>query len=120
MKSRPPFRSSAGDHRQDLSGLLRFVVIGAISHAAHYVIANWPTEVAKPVFDTTCRPMSLTFAVTKQAVRTLQETLVKAMIIGGPIANSARAFRMLLATKLAGRVIPDLGSALSESDSQAG
>jgi len=99
--------------------LLRFAVIGDISHAAHYVIANWPAEVTKPAFDTKGKPMSLTFTVNKQTVKVFQETLAKAAQLDGSLSKSARAFRMLLATKLSGRVIPDVGPAAPTGDSQA-
>ena len=91
----------------DPVGYVRFPVIGDISHAAHFVKANWPRESTQPTFDTQAKPMTLTFALTTATVRDLQDTLTRATAIDGPIAKSARAFRMLLATKLAGKVIPE-------------
>jgi hypothetical protein len=99
---------------------IRFLVVGQISRAAYFVTANWPQEVTRPVFDTQRTPMTLTFELTQQTVRALQETLAKAMLIDGDVAMSARAFKMLLATELAGRVIPEGGSAASGSDVRAG
>ena len=88
---------------------LRFQVIGDIAHAAHFVVANWPRPSTRPTFDSQAQPMTLTFAITAETVRDLQDTLTKATLIDGSLANSARAFRMLLATRLAGRVIPVYG-----------
>jgi hypothetical protein len=94
----------------DPPGFVRFPVIGDISHAAHFVKANWPRESTHPVFDSQAKPMTLTFALTTATVRDLQDTLTRATNIDGPLAKSARAFRMLLATKLAGKLIPDTES----------
>jgi hypothetical protein len=86
---------------------LCFPVTGAIAHAAHYVKANWPEKAREPVLDTSKHPMTLTFDLTTQIVRELQETLTRASQIGGPLSRSARAFRMMIATKLMGKVIPN-------------
>jgi hypothetical protein len=87
--------------------LLRFPVVGDISHAAHYVAANWPPDsTQRPRFDTVSHPMVLIFELRAQSVRTLQDLLGHGALIQGPLARSARAFRMQLARKLVGRPIP--------------
>jgi hypothetical protein len=96
----------------DPPGILRFALHGDISHAGHFVRANWPREHTKPVFDAKARLMTLSFELTSDTVRDLQDTLTRAMTLDGPLAKSARAFRMLLSTKLAGKVIPDGASAM--------
>jgi len=102
----------------EAEGVLCFRMIEDISHAGYYLTGNWPRPETQPVLDTQSRPMKLTFQLTAQTVRDLQETLTRAIMIDGLLARSARAFRMLLATKLAGRVIPEASP--RSSDSQAG
>jgi hypothetical protein len=100
-------------------GFFQFQIVGSISHAAHFVHANWPRESTRPFFDTTTKPMTLSFDLDAKTVRDLQETLLKAIRIEGPLAKSARAFRMLVAARLVGRVIPDSGR-VSSHGSRAG
>jgi hypothetical protein len=107
MSQAPP--ASGGDlvRAPDPRRVLRFSVAGDISHAAHFVQANWPAESKEaPHLDMTTHPMALVFELTARSIRTLQDVLGRATLIRGPLATSARAFRMMLAAKLTGRAIP--------------
>jgi hypothetical protein len=98
--------------------MLRFPVVGDIAHAAHYVKANWPRDSKEPQLDISAHPMVLIFELTAQSVRSLQEVLCHAATFEGPLARSARAFRMQLASKLVGRTIP--GSPETAAGERAG
>src|SRR5262245_46946292 len=100
-----------------LSDSLRFSLAGEIALAAYYVKANWPRSINAPAIDTSSAPMTIVFAFDAQTVRDLQETLSSAISLNGRMAQSARTMRMLLETRLKGRVIPDLSN---QSGSRAG
>ena len=90
-----------------MSTQLKFPVKGDVAIACYFVKGNWPTVSTEPVLESTGKHMVLTVPLEARVVRDFQELLSQAMSIDAKMAQSARTLRMMLATQLAGKVIPD-------------
>ena len=90
-----------------MSNQLKFPVKGDVAIACYFVKGNWPNVSSEPVLESTGKHMTLTLALETRNVRDFQTLLTQAMSIDAKMAQSARTLRMMLATQLAGKVIPD-------------
>jgi hypothetical protein len=91
----------------EMATQLRFPVKGDVSIACYFVKGNWPTPSTEPILESTGKHMVLTLPLEARIVREFQALLSHAMSIDAKMAQSARTLRMMLATQLAGKVIPD-------------
>ena len=90
-----------------MSMQLKFPVKGDVAIACYFVKGNWPNASTEPVLESTAKHMVLSVALETRNVRDFQSLLTQAMSIDAKMAQSARTLRMMLATQLAGKVIPD-------------
>ena len=88
---------------------LRFPLDGDVALACYFVKANWPRAATTPSIEPAGKRTELVVKCDTQIVRDFQDTLTRAMKHDPNMARSARMLRMLLETKLAGRVIPAPG-----------
>jgi hypothetical protein len=91
----------------EIATQLRFPVKGDVSIACYFVKGNWPTPSTEPALEATGKHTVLSLPLEAHIVRDFQALLTRAMAIDAKMAQSARTLRMMLATQLAGKVIPD-------------
>jgi hypothetical protein len=91
----------------EMTTQLKFPVKGDVAIACYFVKGNWPTPSTEPILESTGKHMVLILPLEARNVRNFQELLTQAMSIDSKMAQSARTLRMMLATQLAGKVIPD-------------
>ena len=91
---------------------LRFPATGDVALACYYVKGNWPDASTQPTLDTSGKHMVFSLKFESQVVRDFQELLSKAMTVDAGMAKSARTLKMMLATQLAGKIIPNASGGL--------